>query len=127
MQFQTQYTHKSSPPENNSGKTLVERAGYISAQKRIENMILAGQRLVDYRKSQFDFEGDKIDFDFDDPTRNPNFDMADASQLKYQAEANLAANRIARAKKAELDKEALKASQTAQEAQNKLTEQKKGV
>jgi len=123
MQFQTQYTHKSSPPETNSGKTLVERAGYISAQKRIENMILAGQRLVDYRKSQFDFEGDKIDFDFNDPTRNPNFDMADASQLKYQAEANLAA----RAKKAELDKEALKASQTAQEAQNEPSEQKTGV
>ena len=126
MQFQTQYTHKSSPPEINSGKTLVERAGYISAQKRIENMILAGQRLVDYRKSQFDFDGDKIDFDFDDPTRNPNFDMADASQLKYQAEANLAESR-ARAKKAELDKEALKASQTAQEAQNGLSEQKTGV
>ena len=126
MQFQTQYTHKSSPPEINSGKTLVERAGYISAQKRIENMILAGQRLVDYRKSQFDFEGDKIDFDFDDPTRNPNFDMADASQLKYQAEANLAESR-ARAKKAELDKEAVKASQTAQEAQNGLSEQMTGV
>ena len=123
MQFQTQYTHKSSPPEINSGKSLVERAGYISAQKRIENMILAGQRLVDYRKSQFDFEGDKIDFDFDDPTRNPNFDMDDASQLKLQAEANLAESR-ARAKRQELDKEALKASQTAQEAQNGLSEHK---
>ena len=34
-------------------------------------MILAGQRLVDYRKSQFDFEGvDKIDYDFNDPSRS---------------------------------------------------------
>lgn len=119
MQFQTQYTHKSSPPEINSGKTLVERAGYISAQKRIENMILAGQRLVDYRKSQFDFEGDKIDLDFTDPTRDPNFDMADAFQHDLEIQS-----RIARAKKAELDKEALKASQ---EAQNEPSEQKTGV
>lgn len=82
MTFQTHFTHKSSPPEKNSGITIVERAGYISAQKRIENMILAGQRLVEYRKQQFDFDGNEIDEDFQDPTRNPNFDMADASQMQ---------------------------------------------
>lgn len=70
-------------PEKNSGKTLVETAGYISAQKRIENMILAGQHLVDFRKSQFDFpDKDSINDDFYDPTRSKNYDMADASQAR---------------------------------------------
>jgi len=89
MIFQTHLTHKSSPPEKNSGITIVERAGYISAQKRIENMILAGQRLVEYRKHQFDFIGNEIDEDFEDPTRNPNFDMADASQLQLALQESL--------------------------------------
>ena len=41
-------------PEFNSGKKLVETAGYIPAQKRIENLMLAGQRLVAYRMELYD-------------------------------------------------------------------------
>lgn len=104
--FTTPYQEKrfKTPPEVNSGKTLVETAGYISAQKRIENMILAGQRLVDYRKQQFDFPDGKIDEFYDDPTRVANFDLADATQLQLEADANL------------------KASQTAQEASTSLSD-----
>lgn len=79
------------PPEINSGKSLVEKAGYVSAKTRIENMILAGQRLVDYRKHQFDFPDGNIDEEFNDPTRMSNFDLADATQLQLQVEANLKA------------------------------------
>lgn len=104
------------PPEINNGETLVETAGYIPAQKKIENMILAGQRLVDYRKSQnYDFADGKIDEDFMDPTRSPNFDLADATQMQLQAEANLAAAKAAAeaaAKAAEEAQKALEASQT---------------
>lgn len=94
MNFSTPYQEKrfKTPPEVNSGETLVETAGYISAQKRIENMILAGQRLVDYRKGQFDFPDGQIDESFQDPTRSPNFDLADATQLQMQAEASLNAS-----------------------------------
>lgn len=94
MVFTTPYKENrfKTPPEENSGKTLVETAGYMSAQKRIENMILAGQRLVDYRKSQFDFPEGEIDESFEDPTRSPNFDLADASQIQIQAEASLKAS-----------------------------------
>lgn len=69
---------------------ITESAGYITAKQRIENMILAGQRLVDYRKEQFDFQPDEeIDPDFTDPTRSKNFDMADATQMGMAADARL--------------------------------------
>jgi len=79
MQFQTKYTHEKSPGEVNQGKNLVEKAGYIPAQARIENMILAGQRLIEYRKEMYDFsDGNDIDETFSDPTRSKNYDMSDA-------------------------------------------------
>lgn len=104
MEIQTCFTHKSTPPEKNSGVCGVDRLGYVSAQKRIENMIIAGQRLIQARREEFDFPPDvEIDESFIDPTRSLNFDPADATQL------SLAYN----ARKAERD--ALKASQAAQE------------
>ena len=56
MLFQTRYTHQKSIPEVNIGKRLVEKAGYIPAKDRIENMILAGQRLIEHRMSMYDFD-----------------------------------------------------------------------
>ena len=107
MQFQTKYTHEKSPGEVNLGKNLVEKAGYIPAQARIENMILAGQRLVEHRKEMYDFsDGNDIDESFTDPTRSKNYDMSDAFIMSEVIKNNVR------------QKELLKASQTAQEPQN---------
>jgi len=114
MKFATQYVPNKIIPEKNSGKSFVENVGYISAEKRISNLMLAGQRLRDYRNDQFDFPDEKsIDDNFTDPTRSKNFDMADATQLSYQTERN-----IINSKKA-VDM-ALKSSQDAQKAQDEL-------
>lgn len=86
---------KTSKPEINSGERLVETAGYMSAQKRIENMILAGQRLVDYRKNHYDFQDGEIDENFTDPTRSPGFDMADAFQIAEEANYRIKATQTA--------------------------------
>lgn len=96
--FQTPYNRKVVDyGEVNSGKIVVETAGYISPKKQIETLMLAGQRLAQYRASQseYDFPDGKIDEGFVDPTRSPGFDMADASQLAMQAEANLKAAQAA--------------------------------
>jgi len=112
MIFQTQYTHKSQAPEKNSGKRLIEKAGYVSAQQRITNLMLAGKRLAESRDQQYDFTG-KIDEDFTDPTRNRGLDMGEAFQIKLSVEER------------QKRKEAiLKASQTAPEAPQGV---KKGV
>ena len=84
MIFQTHYNHARSAPEENHGPVLVERAGYIPAQQRIENLIFAGQRLINYRKEQFDFPGNEIDESAYDPTRSKNFDLSDAFILSQQ-------------------------------------------
>lgn len=112
MKFRTAYNRPPKTPEVNSGETLVEIAGYIPAQKRIENMILAGQRLVDYRKSQFDFEGvEKIDYDFNDPSRSLNFDVADATQIKLSVTERL--KRSQKRQEASLEAEKAKAEEKA--------------
>lgn len=91
--FQTKWLHEKTPPEINSGECITETAGYVTAQQRIETMILAGQRLVDYRKHQFDFQPEEqIDESFEDPTRLKNLDPAEATQLQYSSEARIKAS-----------------------------------
>ena len=81
MKFKTHYTSVPFAGEVNSGEILVETAGYVSAEKRITNLMLAGQRLADYRKNLYDFEhNQELDESFSDPTRAKNYDLADAFQ-----------------------------------------------
>ena len=77
-----------SDPEKNDGELVVEIGSYISAKKQIESFIQSGKNLQAARQGRYDFEGE-VDEDFTDPTRSPGFDMADASQLLMQAEANI--------------------------------------
>ena len=115
MNFSTKYSLQKTPPEVNKGPSHVEKAGYIPAQARIENMMLAGQRLVAHRAEMYDFKELKdIDENFIDPTRSKNFDMADASQLALNLDQK------------QRESEALKASQAAQEAQEEPQKQKEG-
>lgn len=90
MPFATKYARPESVPETLSRKSMTERAGYIPARTQIEQLINAGVRLDQYRKEAFDFgPGEDVDPDFSDPTRDPNFDMADASALARLAQDNL--------------------------------------
>ena len=98
--------------EKLDSKSETEQAGYIPPQIQIENMILAGERLNQSRKEQYDFaSADEIDEDAYDPTRSGNFDLADATQMAMSA--------VEAMKKAEealvAAHEARIASQTAQE------------
>ena len=101
--FQTQYNRAKHARNRrvNSGEILVETAGYVSTEKRITNMILAGQRLVESRRTQYDLEGDYESEDIDlDPTRDPGYDLADATQdmlgLEQKAESQKAGEKLLR-------------------------------
>lgn len=86
-----------SDPEKNDGELVVEIGSYIPAKQQIESFIQSGKNLQAARQGRYDFEGE-VDEDFTDPTRSPGFDMADASQLLLQAEANISeARKIAEA------------------------------
>lgn len=73
--------------EELSTKSETEQAGYIPPQIQIENMLLAGHRLADARRDMYDFtSADEIDEDAYDPTRQGNFDLADATRMAMEAE-----------------------------------------
>lgn len=91
--YQTRVNRSRSEPEKNNGISKVEKAGYIPAKKRIENMILAGQRLVQARKDQYDFNNAEPDENFDDPTRRKNYDPADATQDGFYAQSRIKASK----------------------------------
>lgn len=126
MKFATPFDRVPQPAEAGGGRRLVETAGYISAERQINNLISAGKRLKDWRSNQFDFPDGKIDESFSDPTRAGNFDLADATMLGMKTEQSI---KIVQEKQLELKKEAerieaeekaayeaWKASQTAIEA-----------
>jgi len=103
MQFQTTYARSPHSPEKHNGERIVETAGHMTNKQKIESILDAGKRLVEYRKQQFDFE-DEIDENFSDPTRSKNFDMADATILGRDAKNRLEAQKKAYNDKLEADK-----------------------
>ena len=91
-------------PEKNDGELVVEIGSYIPAKKQIESFIQSGKNLQASRQGRYGFEGE-VDETFNDPTRSPGFDLADASQLLAKAEANISeAKRIAAANAKAIDK-----------------------
>jgi hypothetical protein len=112
MEFQTPYNRFPSPPEINGGRMITETAGYVPAKVQIENLINAGLRLAEYRKEQYDFGADEPDDDsFADPTRAPNYDLADAT-----ADARKVHSAFEKAKALKKAEEAAKAEEEAQGA-----------
>lgn len=87
------FTQFNPPPYEGApmgGECLVEAEGYIPAEKQIQSMFLAGERLVAGRREEYDFGPDeKIPDEIDIRTRRPNYDMADASQDLIEANARL--------------------------------------
>lgn len=83
MVFNTRENRIKKNYEVNSGRVVVEQAGYISKQKRIDNIIAAGQRLIMARSEMYDYPpGVEPDINAPmDPTRRKDFDLADASML----------------------------------------------
>lgn len=120
IKFNTKFVRSKAAPEKNDGKSIVEKAGYVPAKKRIEDMIAAGQRLVDHRKAMYDYPDGIIPDDVQpDPTRAKNYDLADATQDRLAADNRIRA--VAASRKAQI------ASQSAQEASLEVKKGDQGV
>jgi len=92
------YKSRINPPlvrlEQNKGERLTESAGYIPAQKKIEQMIYAGQALIKSRKDQFHYGADDDDDGFSvDPTTSLALDELTALDLKRSYEKKIKDNR----------------------------------
>ena len=78
-----------------SNESLVETAGYIPAQVRIENLINAGQRLQESRANEYDLQDGIESDDFvPDPTRQRNYDLADATQDLADANERIKSRKV---------------------------------
>lgn len=90
--------------EPGRGPRITEQAGYIPVDIQVKNMILAGQRLGEYRREAYDFEsGVDVPDDVDiDPTRSPYFDLADGTQEGIRTSTRLTNQRKAAAEKRKL-------------------------
>ena len=88
--FYTQYNRPDDPGEINSGELLVETAGYVPAEQRIRAIMMAGQRLVESRRAEYDYDSeDDISEDRYDPTRDPGYDLADATQAALAIQSRI--------------------------------------
>jgi len=90
MKFQTKYNRNKRVYEKPSGKSGVETAGYIPAKQKIESFFLAGARLIQSRKEQYDFPpGTEPDENYYDPTRNKWLDRVDIDTMEKALEARI--------------------------------------
>lgn len=130
MKINKHYDVNRSPREINSGEILVEMAGYVPAKARIESIIDAGKRLLDFRMDQFDsYQPHFNEEEFFDPTRSPNFDLVDAQRYAegVKARMELAVKNAKEAKekseqlKQKADIEAQKAEKKAQDLVGKAS------
>lgn len=89
--------------EPGGGKQITESAGYIPIRVQVENMIIAGERLGEFRREKYDFgEGMEVPDDVSpDPTRSASFDMADASTLARNLKSSLKAQAAEAKRKAD--------------------------
>ena len=105
MKFNTPYDRERQPAEKNDGPVLVETAGYVPNQKRIESLIAAGFRLAMIRQDQYDYP-DGIDPDNAKvvPSRYGNYDLVDAQRdIKRLGDKKRAYEEAIRAAKAAQD------------------------
>lgn len=130
MKFHTQRERPKKILEKNNDKRITETAGYIPANVRIANIMLAGANLKQYRAEQYDFGDGQVDPEFFDPTRCKNFDLADAGILQNATNEALEAQYIAskqRSKEKAKEKEAeyKKLKEEAEKASKKPLEEDK--
>lgn len=112
--FNTSTERVRQKPEINSGELLTEQAGYIPLEAQLNRLTAAGVQLYEYRREMYDFADDEhIPANAEDPTRAPNYDMADASmalhslERKYTEKRRDAANELLQKKLAESDESPL--------------------
>jgi len=90
MEFNTPYNRKQCPGEKPGTERIVETTGYRSTKQQVAEYMAAGLQLQNYRNEMYDFESeDKVDEDYEDKTRTPGYDPADATQDLRNAEKRL--------------------------------------
>ena len=71
MKFVSAYDYVPPVGEKMDEHSLVETAGYVPTEKKIQQMMMAGERLLTVTADQYDYSGEYDEDNFDvDPTRS---------------------------------------------------------
>lgn len=99
---------------------IVDRDGYRDTKTQVMEMINAGERLINFRRDEFEYEEETEDFEID-PTRVPDFDAIDAAKLSAIEKKRLERLAIERKKEYEVnleEEEKAKAAEAAKKKEN---------
>lgn len=100
MKFSTPYNPVFVPTPTDPGEEIVERAGYRPIEKQVQEMLMAGERLKQYRLGYEYGTEEEIDpADSGDITRRSDFDLVDAQNLSAGIKARSAEKLAEKAKK----------------------------
>lgn len=88
--FRTKYNRPPRKAEVFTTEELVETGSYRPVNDVISNMILAGKRLEASVQGYEFSDGEEVPEDYEDPTRTPGYDLADASRDLAAAQERLA-------------------------------------
>lgn len=81
MNFFTKYNRPDEKFADLGGKNIVEIGTYVRADKLIKSFVNAGKIIGSSRQISYDFPDGVDDGRNPDPTRRPDFDLADFSQI----------------------------------------------
>lgn len=81
MDFYTKYNRPDEKFAELGGKNIVEIGTYVRADKLIKSFVNAGKIIGSSRQISYDFPDGVDDGRNPDPTRRPDFDLADFSQI----------------------------------------------
>lgn len=103
MEFYTQYSNIPMKNDKLGGKRITEIGTYVPSDKLIKSFINAGRVIEGARQVVYDFPDDIDDGRAPDPTRRPDFDLADFTRLQRQLMESLSEqNKSSDSEKAEI-------------------------
>jgi len=85
MDFQTNYAKKEYAPVPMSKELITEQTGYRTTKEIVEGMVLAGQRLSDYRHGMLD----NFDEEYDESQEANEVYMDDPVDIQNAVERNV--------------------------------------
>lgn len=79
----TKYKRPEPSLEFNEGEILVETVGYRNTKTILNEMRIAGLQLEAARAEQYDFQGNKISWDYINPMKEKSFTIQDGLDFMY--------------------------------------------
>lgn len=84
--FRTQFSYIAPEGTVIDPESIVDDRGYLPVKQRVDRMIRAGERLMEYRREHYDYAPEEEDDgEFMDPLRSYGLDWTDIQSLQQES------------------------------------------